>query len=215
MSQRAAFNIFKTYLTTTVLYCQWKSAYFYKMEHTIDILNGESTFIQACLANEEWALKALYQEYYPVMLPVCLRYANNYDDALDILHEGFIKVFRHISKYKAGTSLGSWIRRIMINTSIDYYRKVKRRRTENLETAYGQSIKGADAISDLSTQEIMKALQSLTPAYRSVFNLYVIEGYSHKEVGELLGITESTSRSNLVKARTKLKQILLAKDFER
>ena len=185
------------------------------MDHTIDILNSETNFIQACLANEEWALKALYQEYYPMMLPVCLRYANNYDDALDILHEGFIKVFRHISKYKAGTSLGSWIRRIMINTSIDYYRKVKRRRTENLDTAYGQSIKGADAVSDLSTQEIMKALQSLTPAYRSVFNLYVIEGYSHKEVGGMLGITESTSRSNLVKARTKLREILLAKDFER
>lgn len=185
------------------------------MEHTIGIQYNEESFIQACLNNEEWALEAIYKEYYPMMLPVCLRYANNYDDALDILHEGFIKVFRHISKYKAGTSLGSWIRRIMVNTSIDYYRKVKRRRTENLETAYGQSIKGADAISDLSTQEIMKALQQLTPAYRSVFNLYVIEGYSHREVGVMLNITESTSRSNLVKARTKLKDILLAQDFER
>jgi len=185
------------------------------MEHTIDINHGEESFIQACLANEEWALKAIYNEYYPTMLPVCLRYANNYDDALDILHEGFIKVFRHISKYKAGTSLGSWIRRIMINTSIDYYRKVKRRRTENLDTAYGQCIKGADAVSDLTTQEIMKALQQLTPAYRSVFNLYVIEGFSHKEVGAMLGITESTSRSNLVKSRTKLKAILLAQDFVR
>jgi len=185
------------------------------MEHAIDINHAEENFILACVANEEWALKVIYKEYYPTMLPVCLRYANNYDDALDILHEGFIKVFRHISKYKAGTSLGSWIRRIMINTSIDYYRKVKRRRTENLETAYGQSIKGADAVSDLTTQEIMKALQRLTPAYRSVFNLYVIEGYSHREVGVMLGITESTSRSNLVKARTKLKDILLAQDFER
>lgn len=185
------------------------------MEHTIDIHNGEENFIQACLANEEWALKMIYTEYYPMMLPVCLRYANNYDDALDILHEGFIKVFRHISKYKAGTSLGSWIRRIMINTSIDYYRKVKRRRTEDLDTAYGQYVKGADAISDISTKEILKALQLLTPAYRSVFNLYVIEGYAHKEVGAMLGITESTSRSNLVKARTKLKEILLALNFER
>ena len=185
------------------------------MEHTIDINYGEENFIQACLAKEEWALKVIHKEHSPTMLPVCLRYANNYDDALDILHEGFIKVFRHIAKYKAGTSLGSWIRRIMINTSIDYYRKVKRRRTENLETAYGQCIKGPDAVSDLTTQEIMIALQKLTPAYRSVFNLYVIEGFSHKEVGNMLGITESTSRSNLVKARTKLKNILLAQDFER
>lgn len=185
------------------------------MEHTIDLQHSEENFIQACLAKEEWALKIIYQDYYPMMLPVCMRYANNYDDALDILHEGFIKVFRHISKYKAGTSLGSWIRRIMINTSIDYYRKVKRRRTEDLDTAYGQSIAGPDAISDLSTQEIMRALQRLTPAYRSVFNLYVIEGYSHREVGDILGITESTSRSNLVKARMKLKEILLALDFDK
>ena len=185
------------------------------MEHTIDIKYNEESFIAACVANEEWALKSIYKEYYPMMLPVCLRYANNYEDALDILHEGFIKVFRHISKYKAGTSLGSWIRRIMVNTSIDYYRKVKRRRTESLDNAYGQSIKGADVISDMSTKEIMMALQTLTPAYRSVFNLYVIEGYSHKEVGVMLGITESTSRSNLVKARSKLREILLAKDFIR
>jgi len=184
------------------------------MDKALDLQFNEESFIEACIANEEWALKLIYKEYYPTMLPVCLRYANNYDDALDILHEGFIKVFRYISKYKAGTSLGSWIRRIMINTSIDYYRKVKRRRTENLETAYGQSVSGADAVSDLTTQEIMFALQQLTPAYRSVFNLYVVEGYSHREVGEMLGITESTSRSNLVKARTKLKELLLALDIK-
>ncbi|MEE9439341.1 MAG: RNA polymerase sigma factor [Saprospiraceae bacterium] len=185
------------------------------MDHSLDIQIKEEHFILACIAKEEWALETLYKEHYPTMLPVCLRYANNYEDALDILHDGFIKVFRHISKYKIGTSLGSWIRRIMINTSIDYYRKVKRKRTENLDTAYGQSIKGPDAVSDLSAEEILNALQSLTLAYRTVFNLYVIEGYSHREVGEKLGITESTSRSNLVKARTKLKNILLVNDFER
>lgn len=185
------------------------------MNSTIRIKFSEEVFLKACIGNEEWALKAIYEEFYPIMLPVCMRYANNNEDALDILHEGFIKVFRHISKYKAGTSLGSWIRRIMVNTSIDYYRKEKRRRTESLETAFGLSSKQPDAVSSLTTQEIMVALQSLTPAYRSVFNLYVIEGFSHKEVGEILGITESTSRSNLVKARTKLKKILLSKGFER
>ena len=149
------------------------------------------------------------------MLPVCLRCASCEDDALDILHEGFIKVFRYIAKYNPGTSLGSWIRRIMINTSIDYYRKEKRRRTENLDTAYTVSSKNVDAISNMSAQEIIKALQSLSPAYRSVFNLYVIEGYSHKEVAAMLTITESTSRSNLVKARTKLKNLLAAQGFER
>lgn len=185
------------------------------MNYSIDISHDEIAFISACKANEEWALKKLYEDHYGNMLPVCLRYASCEDDALDILHEGFIKVFRYIAKYNPGTSLGSWIRRIMINTSIDYYRKEKRRRTENLETAYSVSSKNVDAVSNMSAKEIIKALQSLSPAYRSVFNLYVIEGYSHKEVAGILDITESTSRSNLVKARTKLKKLLAAQGFER
>lgn len=185
------------------------------MNYSIDISHDEISFISACKANEEWALKKLYEDHYGVMLPVCLRYASCEDDALDILHEGFIKVFRYIAKYKPGTSLGSWIRRIMINTSIDYYRKEKRRRTDNLDTAYSVSSKSVDAVSNMSAQEIIKALQSLSPAYRSVFNLYVIEGYSHKEIATMLTITESTSRSNLVKARTKLKNLLAAQGFER
>ena len=140
------------------------------MNYSIDITQDESVFIAACQANEEWALKKLYVDHYSVMLPVCMRYASCEDDALDILHEGFIKVFRYMAKYKAGTSLGSWIRRIMINTSIDYYRREKRRRTENLDNAYSVSSKNVDAISNMTTQEIIKALQSLSNAYRSVFN---------------------------------------------
>ena len=96
----------------------------------------------------------------------------------------------------------------MVNTSIDFYRKNIRRRTENIEQAHSLSTEQADAISQCTEKEILKAVQQLTPAYRTVFNLYVIEGYSHKEVGDLLNITESTSRSNLVKARIKLKEIL-------
>jgi len=142
------------------------------------------------------------------MLGVCLRYSNNQDDALDILHEGFIKVFGNIRKYQTGTSLSAWVRRIMVNTAIDYYRKNIRRRTEDIEQAHSLSNDEADAISRCSEKEILVAIQQLTPAYRTVFNLYVVEGYSHKEVGELLNISESTSRSNLVKARTKLKEIL-------
>lgn len=183
------------------------------MSYGIDISIDESEYIKACIANEEWALKKIYEDHYATMLPVCMRYANCEEDALDILHEGFIKVFRYIAKYNVGTSLGSWIRRIMINTSIDYYRKEKRRRTEGIEAAYNICSNNVDAISSLNAQEIIKALQTLTPAYRSVFNLYVIEGYSHKEVAEMLDITESTSRSNLVKARTKLKNALTRRGF--
>jgi len=96
----------------------------------------------------------------------------------------------------------------MVNTAIDFYRKNIRRRTEDLDTAFELKSMEADAISQCSEKEILAAVQQLTPAYRVVFNLYVIEGYSHKEIAELMEITESTSRSNLVKSRMKLREIL-------
>lgn len=169
---------------------------------------NESNLIRACIRNEKWAQKLIYEEYYSGMLGVCMRYANNDEDALDILHEGFIKVFKYIGKYKPGTSLHAWIRRIMVNTAIDYYRKAIRRRTEDITEAYQLSTQDADAVSQCSEKEILAAVQQLSPAYRAVFNLYVIEGYSHKEIAEYLNITESTSRSNLVKARSRLKDII-------
>lgn len=171
----------------------------------------EQDLITACIKRERWAQQKLYEEHYSKMMGVCLRYASNEEDALDILHEGFIKVFKHISKYQAGTSLPAWIRRIMVNTCIDYYRKSIRRRTEDIEQAYDTSNDDADAISQCTEQEILEAVQELSPAYRAVFNLYVIEGYSHKEIADMLDITESTSRSNLVKARTKLQTMLTAR----
>ena len=178
------------------------------MAYYTELIQDEQAFIQACIAKERWAQQLLYESFYSNMKAVCNRYANNDDDALDILHEGFIKVFRHIAKYQVGTSLASWIKRIMINTSIDYYRKMTRRRTEDLESQYDLSSSEPDIISQLSAEDIVNALQTLTPAYRNVFNLYVIEGYAHKEIADILDITESTSRSNLVKARNKLRVLL-------
>ncbi|MBR9921820.1 MAG: RNA polymerase sigma factor [Bacteroidetes bacterium] len=168
----------------------------------------EEDFIQACVKRERWAQKLLYEEHYSKMMGVCMRYSNNSEDALDILHEGFIKVFRNIQKYKPGTSLIAWIRTIMVNTAIDYYRKAIRRRTEDIETAYDLSSSDPDAVSKCTEKEILAAVQELSPAYRAVFNLYVIEGFSHREIAERLHITESTSRSNLVKARNKLQEKL-------
>ena len=147
------------------------------------------------------------------MMGVCLRYSNDQEEALDILHEGFIKVFKNIAKYQPGTSLSAWIRRIMVNTAIDYYRKSIRRRTEDIEQAYGLSTTDADAVSQCTEKEILEAIQQLSPAYRAVFNLYVIEGYSHKEIAEMLDITESTSRSNLVKGRLKLQALLSSRSY--
>lgn len=181
------------------------------MDIALQLKNQEHDLITACINKQRWAQKQLYEAHYGKMMGVCLRYADNKDDALDILHEGFIKVFRHIAKYQPGTSLYSWIRRIMVNTAIDYYRKSIRRRTEDLDQAYDLSSNDPDAVSQCTEKEILTAVQTLSPAYRAVFNLYVIEGFSHKEIADQLGITESTSRSNLVKARSKLKSILASR----
>ena len=181
------------------------------MDLTLNLQHEEYNLIQACIREERWAQKQLYEDKYSSMMGICLRYSNNREDALDILHEGFIKVFNNLSKYQPGTSLSAWMRRIMVNTAIDFYRKSIRRRTEDIETAYNVSTSDPDAVSQCTEKEILEAIQTLSPAYRSVFNLYVIEGYSHREIANQLGITESTSRSNLVKARTKLKGILAQK----
>ena len=159
-------------------------------------------------SKERWAQKQLYEQHYSLLLGVCFRYSNNEEDAKDILHEGFIKILTHIHKYQPGTSLVAWMRRIMVNTAIDYYRMQTRRRTDDLDTAIEVQSMDSDALSQLTVQEIIKCIQQLSPAYRSVFNLYVVEGYSHKEIADILEITESTSRSNLVKARSKLKELL-------
>jgi len=182
------------------------------MDFALRLQHEEKNLITACAEKKRWAQKKLYEEHYGSMMGVCLRYSNNREDALDILHEGFIKVFKNIEKYQPGTSLNAWIRRIMVNTSIDFYRKNVRRRTEDIDKAFQVSSNDADAISQCTEKEILEAIQTLSPAYRTVFNLYVIEGFSHREIANQLGITESTSRSNLVKARVKLKAIL-AKNY--
>lgn len=170
---------------------------------------GEQSVVLACVRREKWAQQALYEEYYARMMGVCMRYANNENEALDIMHEGFIKILRNINSFQLGTSLVSWIKRIMVNTAIDYYRSNIRRRTSDMDEAAQMVSFDVDAVSRFSEIEILGAVQQLSPAYRTVFNLYVIEGYSHKEISSLLDINESTSRSNLVKARLKLQDILL------
>jgi RNA polymerase sigma-70 factor (ECF subfamily) len=178
------------------------------MEVTLNLEYEERDFIQACVARERWAQRKLYEDHYSPLMGLCMRYANNQDDALDILHDGYIKVFRHIGKYQPGTSLIAWMRRIMVNTAIDYYRKKSRRRTEDLDAAQGVQGHDPSVVSSMATADILECIQRLSPAYRSVFNLYVIEGYSHKEIADVLSITESTSRSNLVKARLQLREML-------
>lgn len=181
------------------------------MELVISLPYDESVLIHACVQQERWAQQALYEAFYSPMMGICLRYANDENEALDMLHEGFIKVFKHIGKYQPGTSLIAWTRRIMVNTAIDHFRKQQRRQIDDLEEARHVQTLDPDAVSKCTEQEILQAVQQLSPMYRAVFNLYVIEGFSHQEIADQLGITESTSRSNLVKARLKLQQFLTRK----
>ena len=181
------------------------------MDFALNLERAEQDFVAALVRQERWAQQQLYEQHYGRMMGICLRYAGSRDEALDLLHEGFIKAFQHIGRYKPGTSLVAWIRTIIVNTCIDYYRKNTRRRTEDLQEAVHHTNDDPDALSHLTEQEILAAVQELSPAYRTVFNLYVVEGYSHKEIGDALQITESTSRSNLVKARIKLKEHFLAR----
>lgn len=171
---------------------------------------GEEQLISALVRQERWAQKMLYETSYSSLMPVCMRYAANEDEAMDLLHESFLKIFAKIDSYHPGTSLTAWMKRIAVNTAIDNYRKQVKRRTEDLDQAYQLSTNEPDIISQCSVEDILLAVQQLPPTYRAIFNLYVIEGYSHKEIGEQLDITESTSRSNLVKARAKLQKTLRA-----
>lgn len=169
---------------------------------------SESDFLAALARRERWAQQALYEQHYGKMMGICLRYASSRDEALDLLHESFIKIFQNIHRYQPDTSLGGWMRTIVVNTCIDHHRRNARRRTEDLKEAQTFSAGEPDALSRLSEKEILDAVQRLSPVYRAVFNLYVVEGYSHKEIAEALQITESTSRSNLLKARCKLQEYL-------
>lgn len=184
------------------------------MDFALSLDSAEHNLVAALIRQERWAQQQLYEQYYGKMMGICLRYAGSRDEALDLLHEGFIKVFQNIGRYRPGTSLPAWIRTIVVNTCIDYYRKTIRRRTDDINDAHYLSDDAPDVLSNLTEQEILGAVQELSPAYRAVFNLYVVEGYSHKEIGEALQITESTSRSNLVKARLKLQDYFAVRRME-
>lgn len=171
---------------------------------------NEAEVVKGCIRQDRHFQKLLYEHYYGSMMAVCLRYANDREEARDVLHEGFMKVFKNINRFKEGTNLGAWIRRIMINTSIDHYRKnAKKPNFVEINHAIHEA-DVHDVVSEMSAEEILKLVQKLSPAYRTVFNLYVIEGYSHREVGEALGISEGTSKSNLAKARAKLQKMILS-----
>jgi RNA polymerase sigma-70 factor (ECF subfamily) len=142
------------------------------------------------------------------MYGVCLRYSENVDDANDILQEGFIKVYKNINKFRSEGSFEGWIRRIFINTSIEHFRK--KIKFNNISEVQENTIEDEsfDIFNSLSAKDIIKAIDQLSPGYKTVFNMHVIEGYSHKEIADILEITEGTSKSQLARAKGILKKLL-------
>src|ERR1700722_2906257 len=169
----------------------------------------ESDIIQGCVNGERKFQQILYNTFSGKMFSVCLRYSNEYNSAQDLLQEGFVKVFRNIEKFRSEGSFEGWVRRIFVNTAIEHYRKqVNMYALHDSEVKYYEYYE-ENALETLKHQDIMKMIQKLSDGYRTVFNLYVVEGYSHKEIGDMLGISEGTSKSQLARARYLLQRMIM------
>lgn len=170
-------------------------------------MDNYSDIIKACIKGSRIAQNKLYQLFADKMYGVCLRYANDEDEAKDILQDGFIKVFINLKQFNNKGSFEGWIRRIVVNTALEKFRDKNYLFAVNMESEYDVNSNQYDHIlSDLSAKDLLKLIKELSPQYRTVFNLYAIEGYSHKEICEKLRIKEGTSKSNLSRAREILKE---------
>ncbi|MCX6268740.1 MAG: RNA polymerase sigma factor [Bacteroidetes bacterium] len=171
----------------------------------------DDAIIEGCVAGKRSAQSALYRKFSAVMLAICMRYAQNRDEAEDILQEAFLKIFQNIDSYRKEGSFEGWMKRIMINHALNYYRKNRKLPfLEDIESINETEIMEKDdqpAIhAPLSAEKITVLIQMLPPGYRMVFNMYVFEEYSHKEIAMELGISENTSKTQLLKARRMLKK---------
>lgn len=168
----------------------------------------ENEILQGCLEQDRQCQKALYDKYSSAMYIICLRYARHELEAQDLLQEGFIKVFDKIDTYRGEGTLGSWIKTIIIRTAIKNYHSSHYQQEKLGVEEYNKKQVDASAVSRMSEKEILDTIEKLPDGYRTVFNMHVIEGYKHKEIAEMLGIGESTSRSQLVKAKRMLRSYL-------
>lgn len=174
----------------------------------------EEAILQGCLKNSAKAQRSLYEKYSGKMLAVCYRYAHNREDAEDMLQEGFIKVFSQIHTFKSQGAFEGWIRRIVIHTCINNLKKNKKFK-ESVDLIHANSLQiREDTIpSILQAKQVVECIRLLPIGYRTVLNLYAIEGFSHKEISEMLDIEESTSRSQYTRAKAMLEDILIKKNI--
>ena len=169
---------------------------------------SESDLIKGCIEENPEMQKLLYDRFSSKMYGVCLRYTENTEDANDVMQEGFIKVYKSLPKFRGEGSFEGWIRRIFINTSIEHFRK--KVKLYNVNEVHENTIEDValDALDSLATKDILSIINELSPGYKQVFNMHVVEGYSHKEIADMLGITEGTSKSQLARAKGALKKII-------
>jgi RNA polymerase sigma factor (sigma-70 family) len=173
----------------------------------------DDSIIEGCIAGKRSAQNALYRKFSAMMLSVCMRYAQNRDEAEDILQEAFIKIFQNIASFRGEGSFEGWMKRIMINHALNHYRKNKKTPfTQDINEINEQDIIGKEEIQGhhepVSADILLSLIQLLPQGYRMVFNLYVFEEYSHKEIAKELNISESTSKTQLLKARRMLRRKL-------
>lgn len=171
-------------------------------------LESLSILLKQCRKGNRQSQKELYQKYYSYGLSICLHYSKNREEAEEILNDGFVKTFSRLGQYKFKAPFKSWLRQVLVRSAIDYYRKYHHKE-EKWQVIHIQqpSFVNNEALYNLSMEDALKLLQQLTPRYRMVFNLFVLEGYTHSEIAKLLNIEIGTSKSNLAKAKKKLKKL--------
>lgn len=174
----------------------------------------EELIIKGCLNNNPTAQQALYDKYSAKMLAVCYRYARNREDAEDMLQEGFIKVFTQIKQFLNKGSLEGWIRKVIVHTCINHLKKNKKF-NESVDIIHAKSafIREDSVPSIVQAKQVVECIRMLPIGYRTVLNLYALEGYSHKEIAGMLDIEESTSRSQYTRAKAMLEDILIRKNI--
>jgi len=165
--------------------------------------------INKCRQHDRDSQRLLYRHFYNYGMTICLRYAAHREEAKEILNDAFVKVFSKLNLYSGELSFKSWLGKILVNTAIDHYRK-HQSKPQIVDLEYAENHEVADeALQNLSVQEVFKMVNQLSPAYRMVFNLYVVEGYKHHEIAEKLGISTGASKSNLAKAKMRLRQMIV------
>jgi RNA polymerase sigma factor (sigma-70 family) len=177
--------------------------------------NNPTELLLASVKGDRKSQEKLYKSYYSYAMAICLRYTKNKDEAMEICNDGFMKVFLKGEQFDTKYPFKAWLKRIMVNTAIDFNRKnQKHSNHDDIETAYNLSSNYENAVDYLGYEHLLSLIQKLSPSYREVFNLFAIDGYSHEEISEILGIPVGTSKSKLSRARESLRQMIGEKKME-